>query len=235
MFSRFLGNNPWYIFIRTTRSFCAKNFCDRRQYEYILPVYALEPFDKEHPVCSIAEDIKQYWDSSDEKSQETAQKLTQYSFSYSPDAQDVTFGGVIPSEEWPSFLPTALNRLRACMSMFVGTHNFHNYTVGKSPMDPSSRRHLLSIVVSDPIRIQDELYLRIRLEGQSFMLHQIRKMIGMSVETARGHCTFYKVYCSMSTGKTITPLAPSTGLFLDKVWINFIFYSSLFLVIITRR
>ena len=219
--------------VRTTKSFCAKNYCDRRQYEYLLPVYTVEPFDKNGP-CSVAEDLRQHWkdysafetsgqlpeDPSSSKAIEVAKGIlkSSHSFlSYSPDAQDASFGGVIPVTEWPSFLPTALTRLRACMSLFLGTHNFHNYTAGKSPMDASAHRYLYSIVVSDPVRIHNELYLRIRLEGQSFMLHQIRKMIGMAVETARGRCTLHKVYCSMSTGKVITPLAPSAGLFLDKV------------------
>lgn len=136
---------------------------------------------------------------------------------YTPDAQDIEFGGVVPRSEWPAYLPLGLSRLRACMSLFVGTHNFHNYTVGKTSCDASAQRHLLSIIVSDPIRIRDELYLRIRLEGQSFMLHQIRKMIGMGVEVARGRCTLYAVNCSLSRGNMITPMAPSTGLFLDKV------------------
>ena len=103
------------------------------------------------------------------------------------------------------------------MHLFEGTHNFHNYTVGKTAADASAQRHILGIIVSNPIRIHDELYLRIRLEGQSFMLHQIRKMIGIGVEVARGRCSLYTVNCSLSRGNMITPMAPSTGLFLDKV------------------
>ena len=207
-------------------------------------MYALEPFDKENPPCSVSEDIRQNWtdfaayeehllhpetssfnpeQSPVFKSLEIAKGIVENEnalLSYTPDAQDLSFGGSLPPSEWPSFLRTALCRIRACTSLFLGTHNFHNYTVGKTPMDPSAQRHLLSIVVSDPVRIHNELYLRVRLEGQSFMLHQIRKMMGISVEVARGRCTLFKVYTSMSTGKMITPLAPSTGLFLDKVGIE---------------
>ena len=136
---------------------------------------------------------------------------------YVSDDQDAEFGGCIPEEQWPEYLPLALKRLRACMHLFEGTHNFHNYTVGKTAADASAQRHILGIIVSNPIRIHDELYLRIRLEGQSFMLHQIRKMIGIGVEVARGRCSLYTVNCSLSRGNMITPMAPSTGLFLDKV------------------
>lgn len=233
-----------FVSFRTTKSFCAKNFCDRRQYEYLLPVYAIEPFNKVEPPCSVSEDIRQNWTdfaayeeylqnptessfipekSSVYKSLEVAKGILDSEdslLSYTPDAQDASFGGTLSPSEWPSFLKTALSRIRACTKLFLGTHNFHNYTVGKSPMDPSAQRHLLCIIVSDPVRIHNELYLRVRLEGQSFMLHQIRKMMGISVEVARGRCTLFKVYSSMSTGKMITPLAPSTGLFLDKVGVK---------------
>ena len=136
---------------------------------------------------------------------------------YVSDVQDAEFGGCVPQDQWPEYLSLALKRLRACMYLFEGTHNFHNYTVGKTSADASAQRHILGITVSNPICIHDEMYLRIRLEGQSFMLHQIRKMIGMGVEVARGRCSLYTVNCSLSRGNMITPMAPSTGLFLDKV------------------
>lgn len=233
---------------RTTKNFNAKNFCDRRFYEYILPVSSLAPYDKDAPPVSIEEDIRQYWEPYKEylqyeeqkkngeaipdpfeetpsnhqriKSLATAKRLLsqQAQFDeYPPDAEDASFGGVIPKTEWPPFLPRALSRFRACMSLFVGTHNFHNYTVSKTGFDASAQRHLLSITVSDPITVHTTAYLRIRLDGQSFMLHQIRKMIGMSVEVARGKCALFTVASSLGRGDMITPLAPSTGLFLDQV------------------
>ena len=254
---------PWSILshgFRTTKSFCAKNYTDRRQYEYILPVYAIEPFNKEQPPCSVVDDVHQFWKefadyekwlqnpvepcpftASALKSFEVAKTLIENEASYSvysSDAQDESFGGILPFDEWPSFLQPALLRMRACVTLFLGTHNFHNYTVSKTPMDPSAQRHLLSIVVSDPVRIHNELYLRVKIEGQSFMLHQIRKMMGMTVEVARGRCSLYQVYTSMSTGKMITPLAPSTGLFLDKVVVKIVvvgIMSSQCSAIITRR
>ena len=42
-------------------------------------------------------------------------------------------------------------------------------------------------------------------------------MIGMSVEVARGKCALFTVASSLGRGDMITPLAPSTGLFLDQV------------------
>ena len=234
---------------RTTKNFNAKNFCDRRQYEYILPIETLSPFESTPPL-SIREDIYHNWNEFVEneaylqkrrehpedpienpfedrpdnrqrvKSLQLAQQLllNEASFStYTEDAQDRSFGGCVAKDQWPAYLSLALSRLRACMSLFVGTHNFHNYTVGKSSADSSAQRHILGISVSDPIRIHDGLYIRVCLEGQSFMLHQIRKMIGISIEVARGRCSLHTVNSSLSRGTMFTPMAPSTGLFLSMV------------------
>ena len=46
--------------ISCTKNFNAKNFCDRRQYEYLLPVYALAPFDASSPPQSVVEDVQQH-------------------------------------------------------------------------------------------------------------------------------------------------------------------------------
>jgi tRNA pseudouridine(38-40) synthase len=204
----------------------------------------LEPSSSLTPVLSVKEDIAQHWDEYKEyttfqqhpdgpnpfeegpmnhqriKFLAIAQQLLEQeaSFSqYTPDAQDLAFGGNIMESEWPVYLRTALTRFRACLSLFVGTHNFHNYTINKTALDASAQRHLLSIRASNPVRIHDEMYIRVMLEGQSFMMHQIRKMMGIAIETARGRCNLRTVHCSLSRGKMITPLAPSTGLFLDKV------------------
>lgn len=265
-FLRFSGICFSSLSARSTKNFNAKNFCDRRQYEYILPIETLSPFQSTPPL-SIREDIFHSWnefieneaylqkcrehpDSTNEnpfedrpdnkqrvKSLQIAQQLlsNETSFSnYTEDAQDRSFGGCVSKEEWPAYLALALSRLRACMSLFVGTHNFHNYTVGKSSADTSAQRHILGISVSDPIRIHDSLYIRVCLEGQSFMLHQIRKMIGISIEVARGRCSLHTVNSSLSRGNMFTPMAPSTGLFLSMVaYANFI-CCSLFLLNTTK-
>ena len=244
---RSFGRKYVVFLSRTTKNFNAKNFCDRRQYEYLLPLYTLAPIG-ETCVASVREEVTHSWpeyleyqqyqqqlmkdqsypnpfeDHADNKQHikflMTAQRLVEEEATfntYQPDIQDASFGGCVPPSECAPYVPCALARLRACMSLFVGTHNFHNYTVGKTAADSSAQRHLVKITVSDPVRIAGDLYVRIRLEGQSFMLHQIRKMIGIAVEVARGHCSLHTVNCSLGRGNMTTPLAPSAGLFLDKV------------------
>ena len=43
--------------------------------------------------------------------------------------------------------PQRLTRLSSLLSRYVGTHRFHNYTIGKSARDASCKRHIKSFVV----------------------------------------------------------------------------------------
>jgi tRNA pseudouridine38-40 synthase len=66
---------------------------------------------------------------------------------------------------------------RQAMTLFQGTHNFHNYTITRSFKDPAAKRFMINITVDDPIMIHGMEWISVKLHGQSFMLHQIRKMI----------------------------------------------------------
>ena len=66
-----------------------------------------------------------------------------------------------------------LNALRAAVSHFEGTHNFHNFTVDKDFRDRSNQRHMKSIQVADPVVHGETEWISVLLHGQSFMLHQV--------------------------------------------------------------
>jgi len=78
-------------------------------------------------------------------------------------------------------------------------------------------RYIMSFTASDPF-IKDGLeYVILRVKGQSFMLHQIRKMIGLIVAYLRGFAgkdTFTK---SWSLDRIDIPMTPGLGLVLDHV------------------
>lgn len=57
--------------------------------------------------------------------------------------------------------------------------------------------------------------------GQSFMLHQIRKMVGLAVAIMRGDAYLSCIKLAFQPNRTLpTPMAPDVGLFLDKCYFD---------------
>ncbi|RTG90918.1 tRNA pseudouridine38-40 synthase [Schistosoma bovis] len=60
-------------------------------------------------------------------------------------------------------------------------------------------------------------YTIIRITGQSFMLHQIRKMIGLALAVLRGYATEAVFDIVFSKERVDIPKAPGLGLMLNRV------------------
>ena len=114
--------------------------------------------------------------------------------------------------------PQRLERIRTTLSHFVGTHNFHNYTIEKSPRDPSAKRVIKTFTISsDPLLINNTEWLSLKIHGQSFMMHQIRKMVSMATLLVRcGACPESKIRESYTPQKLSIPKAPGLGLLLER-------------------
>ncbi|XP_077232193.1 uncharacterized protein LOC143867347 [Tasmannia lanceolata] len=103
---------------------------------------------------------------------------------------------------------------------YLGTHIFHNFTSGKKFNEDSSARVIKSIGCSEPFYPcnQDKLeFVVVRIKGQSFMLHQIRKMIGLAIAVVKGYATEDHIKRSMEEGFMDVPKAPGVGLMLEEV------------------
>ena len=103
------------------------------------------------------------------------------------------------------------------LAMYKGTHNFHNFTSGKAPNDNSSMRYIIDISCSQPFQYEEMEFAKIIVRGQSFMLHQIRKMIGLVFAIMRGYGDPSKIERSFLGKKQDIPIAPSLGLLLECV------------------
>ena len=98
------------------------------------------------------------------------------------------------------------------MQEYVGTHNFHNFTTGKLSGDPSAQRHIKEIVVSQA----SPRWISVRIHGQSFMLHQIRRMVALAVLAARCQLPPNLVRNHFNAGaRKYIPRAPAQGLLLE--------------------
>ncbi|EDL20003.1 pseudouridylate synthase 1 homolog isoform 2 [Mus musculus] len=107
-----------------------------------------------------------------------------------------------------------VNRLLAC---YKGTHNFHNFTSQKGPREPSARRYILEMYCEEPFVREGLEFAVIKVKGQSFMMHQIRKMVGLVVAIVKGYAPESVLERSWGEEKVDVPKAPGLGLVLERV------------------
>ncbi|KAL8894424.1 MAG: hypothetical protein Q9192_004331 [Flavoplaca navasiana] len=113
--------------------------------------------------------------------------------------------------------PKRLARVQSVLNQYAGTHNFHNYTISKLPRDPSAKRVIKSFTVGPkPIIINETEWLSLKVHGQSFMMHQIRKMVTMAALIVRSGCPEERMNDTYGHEKLTVPKAPSLGLLLER-------------------
>ncbi|KAJ8652256.1 tRNA pseudouridine(38-40) synthase [Lichtheimia ornata] len=182
-----------------TGGFHAKKACNGREYEYWLPTYTLEMppsrslhlrSSREHPSdLYIAEEN-----------------------AYIP----VSTRESIAEKHQCRISSTKLEQFRDAMAVFQGTHNFHNYTIQRNSSDPSANRYIMRVEVGQPKQFDGMEWVNVKLRGQSFMLHQIRKMIAMAMLVTRTDTPTSVISQSFEHHKINIPKAPALGLLLEK-------------------
>ncbi|KAL4918132.1 pseudouridine synthase [Aspergillus aurantiobrunneus] len=113
--------------------------------------------------------------------------------------------------------PARLARIQKALDKYVGTRNFYNYTIQKTFKDPSAKRHIKSFKLNpEPIIIDGTEWLSLKVHGQSFMMHQIRKMVAMATMVVRCGCDPERIFDSYGSSKLAIPKAPGLGLLLER-------------------
>ncbi|XP_022662759.1 tRNA pseudouridine synthase A, mitochondrial-like [Varroa destructor] len=110
-----------------------------------------------------------------------------------------------------------VEKANSYLKLYLGSHNFHNFTAGKLSNDPSAMRYIKEIECSQPFLVDNFEYVQIRVKGQSFMLHQIRKMIGLVIAIMRGNTEDSIIKRAWGPEKLDIPKAPALGLMLEQV------------------
>jgi tRNA pseudouridine(38-40) synthase len=223
-----------YSMTPVTASFNAYQMCHGRKYEYFLPTFALLSHDEFSnffppsvaPAFPTAEDV---WQEQGASGEEPSLKKPRIELVGSDGFERILVFRSVPKEIMESLeayrIPHQnVARARELFKMFEGTKSFHNFTPGGRSQDPSSMRYIVSVSVDDPIEVEVETagtkmeFVRIELNGQSFMLNQIRKMIGAvcSVMLSGLPNSYLSDLLCKEVHRGI-PMAPANGLFLSNL------------------
>ncbi|CAH2036730.1 unnamed protein product [Thlaspi arvense] len=108
-------------------------------------------------------------------------------------------------------------RFNRILSNYVGSHNFHNFTTRTKAADPAANRYILSFNADTVIHLDGKDFVKCEVVGQSFMLHQIRKMIGLAVAVMRNFAPESVIQTAFKKDvRIVVPMAPEVGLYLDE-------------------
>lgn len=101
---------------------------------------------------------------------------------------------------------------------YKGCKRFHNFTVEIKATDQSAARVMHHLECSPPFIVNGVEFAVIHVKGQSFIMHQIRKMIGLLLAVVR-EVTDESVFERAFSQHTVDiPTAPGLGLVLEQVY-----------------
>jgi tRNA pseudouridine38-40 synthase len=172
---------------RVTKSFDAHKLCDCRLYEYLVPVHVLR-----HAAPAAAPPVA----------------------SGGAPAADGSDGAACAHSD-TQLSPVELASINKLLAGFVGTLPFHNYTSGISLGAPQAKRRIIEAFVVPVPDLRGRKYVAFSFRGQSFLLHQIRKMAAVTIARTRGWLSD-ATFAETLSDKAVCPLpiAPPAGLML---------------------
>lgn len=175
------------------------------------------------PTKPDAEVVSKDVEMADAKQEETSQKLeeakgkTEKELTPAEQALKEVKAAYVAAKRRYRVTKPRIERLQEALNQYLGTKNYHNYTVMKSANDPSAKRHIKSFQVNPtPIQIGDTEWLSLKVHGQSFMMHQIRKMVAMAVMVVRCGAPLDLINESYGPRRISIPKAPGLGLMLER-------------------
>lgn len=106
--------------------------------------------------------------------------------------------------------------LKEILATYKGTHNFHNFTARKKAHEDSAKRYIMDMTCGEPFEKDGYEWIMITVKGQSFMLHQIRKMVGVAMAISRGIAGKDCIVNAFKNDRFDLPIAPGLGLVLEE-------------------
>ena len=198
---------------KVTKSFNGKLSCSGRRYEYLLPTYMLQDAATARDALQAAHvrqgpqvDVARAGGFADAGSDR---------FVGPEGLAQVREQVLVPFRVDAARLATVREALRC----YEGTRSYHNFTTGKTPSDSNAKRYITSFTCSDPFvhEASQVEWVVLAVEGQSFLLNQIRKMVGLACEIASGMASVQVAQEALTAVKVEVPMAPGLGLYLDQL------------------
>lgn len=202
----FLGKGMvLYKLIRLPKRFLGHKCARSRIYKYVLPTYFLQSsnFEEEHKSLE-ARDREKAGNDNEESSEEKTKLFRSY--------------GEAELKKLQGYRSDSIDLFMKMMNCYVGTRNYHNFTLKRT--EGSAQRFIKEITASEPFINNGIEYVEIRIHGQSFLLHQIRKMVSFAVLNCRYarenfQANFEK---ALSKENVHVPKCPSQYLFLNHIF-----------------
>ncbi|KAM0671982.1 tRNA pseudouridine synthase 1 [Ordospora colligata] len=184
-----------YDIVRLPKSIIPSKQADSRIYEYVVPTFFLMQ-------SSFSQEVHEM-----QKSDILKEKFGVWR-DYPESLVDQIVGYTSLKEDIQVF--------NEILQKYLGTQDFHNFT--KQNTDKGTKRYIRSIVVSDPYTSDGIEYVKLEITGQSFLLHQIRKMVFFAMLLCRYQRNNIDIKFSMafSNQSIHVPKSPSQYLLLDK-------------------
>ena len=184
--------------VRATNSFCAKTGRNKVRYQYMVPSFFF--FDRNQLVDLMREVAPK-------EGRERRMGVPLDESEVSKIQEKIKNYRVTPEQ---------LKSLQAALRQFEGTHSFHNFTKGLSAKDPSASRYIMSFNVEKPMVFENGMeWVPTQVVGQSFLLHQIRKMISVGLDSVRMGLPNMVSAALEKNCRIVTNLAPAQGLFME--------------------
>lgn len=188
--------------VTVTKNFNAKISCDQRTYEYLAPTFIFGK--RARPMAA------------DEAKATEEREAGVHDSEDGFDSNLVIDASTLARHQQFRLSDETFERINETLKLFEGTHNFHNFTSKLEPKSPKCLRFIISFAADRPFVQNNMEWIRLRVVGQSFLLHHIRKMIGMAVEVVAGVTDASTISRATELEKMDLPKAPSVGLYLAQ-------------------
>lgn len=197
---------------KVAKSFNSKNLCSKRTYHYLLPTYTLknaaevtaafnEIYDSQGPVVGAGYEGG-YIDPATSRSlnRQSLEACYEQLRTYRVNTETLT-------------------TLREALHLYEGTRGYHNFTSGKDASEMNAKRYMISFTAGEPFVVESTgvEYVLLSVQGQSFLLNQIRKMVGFAVAIARGDASIPDLLTSFEPAQVFSMLYSLHDLFTSNL------------------